>query len=642
MTSASSASTASPTSGSDSAHPADQPGRVVTLPTGDRVRVSVGVDGRPRAGLLPRRGDRDVVYSFRLGSDLYVVPRRAAGEAQRDLASFNVTALAGLSTPTPPTVHPQFPMHTLTLKGIDNRGRPDTGDLIVLVNVDNMRKYNELLLFDRGIAKVSVPAGHYSAFGYFFANRGGLRGVMLPQFTVDKDRSVTVDARAATTRVTITTPRPARSVAQSVTLARGDRRGQVAEFDAGGFESSSAVHVQPVARAPRVGELYYAVYQRAFSRAAVEPAYSYDLEFPSVGTIPADQRFVVADRDLARADATYTSTRKRQLALDARFAALPWQTLVFADFLQMRTPLQRQEYYTARPDVSWQGDLVTVLRLPSLDLLGEYLGAARTYRPGETSATRWGNGQPITPVLEEGQLFPGLTICPACADGRRLHLFVFPFGDADQHFGYPDFFAAKGLDESVRYGVYADGVLVDRGRSMLDTTVRLPRGTQRYRIAYNVVRRSAEFTQSTSVRTSWSLPADAEGGAPPADWACSSQWKPPETCTVLPLMTSRYELGADALGRLQPGHHVATVAIGHLHGATGVDVNRLQAKLSFDDGATWTTARVRSRGAGHYAVAFTLPKRAQTNGFGALRVNAEDAVGGTFSQTILRAFAVAR
>jgi hypothetical protein len=63
--------------------------------------------------------------------------------------------------------------------------------------------------------------------------------------------------------------------------------------------------------------------------------------------------------------------------------------------------------------------------------------------------------------------------------------------------------------------------------------------------------------------------------------------------------------------------------------------------VSFNSGNSWRNATVTSLGNGQYSVSFTVPAAAATDGFGALKVSATDAYGGTFSQTIQHAFAVA-
>jgi hypothetical protein len=63
--------------------------------------------------------------------------------------------------------------------------------------------------------------------------------------------------------------------------------------------------------------------------------------------------------------------------------------------------------------------------------------------------------------------------------------------------------------------------------------------------------------------------------------------------------------------------------------------------VSFNGGTSWRKATATAEGNGQYAVSFTVPAAASTDGFGAIKISAADAYGGTLSQTIQHAFAVA-
>ena len=64
-------------------------------------------------------------------------------------------------------------MRTLTVRGSNLAGRPDTGDEVLVVNADNCNRFSDLLesvnVFFHGEARFSVPAGNYWAAGEFFA-----------------------------------------------------------------------------------------------------------------------------------------------------------------------------------------------------------------------------------------------------------------------------------------------------------------------------------------------------------------------------------------------------------------------------------------------------------------------------------------
>jgi hypothetical protein len=250
----------------------------------------------------------------------------------------------------------------------------------------------------------------------------------------------------------------------------------------------------------------------------------------------------------------------------------------------------------------------------------------------------WG-GPPGHPRLLETSLFPGQVYCPACISGGTLNLLAFPFGDnSPDHRGYPDG-TVPGLSESAAYDVYADGVPVTQGTGVLQKKVILPAGTHDVRIDYNTTRSSPGFTLSTSAATTWTVRTGAPAGALPRTWYCD--FSNHTNCAVLPLMTAGYVLPVNMLGQLTPGSVTAGIDMSHLAGATDVGLISLSLQVSFDGGASWHQAAVTSEGSGHYAVSFTVPAAAATDGFGALRLSAADAYGGTFSQTIQHAFAVA-
>ena len=538
----------------------------------------------------------------------------------------------------PPTVRPRFQMYTLTMNGINAAGAADTGDFAVIYNVDNLLKYNGSATFVHGRAKISVPAGNYAAicFFYNFAT-GAVAEVMLPQFTVTGNRSVTMDARSATAPVSVSTPRPASPAITEVSVARADKLGQTGSYAFLGSGQTSFA-AEPATQHISAGQLYYYVYSRLFSPAGAKAPYSYDVEFPSDGAVPADQHYVAQPAGLAAIRSSYPAGHRAQAALDTRFAALPWQSFLFATDLPMTTPVQRTEYYTASPEMAWQGVYYAVFISSSFTLLSEFDSSWRSYQPGESYPTTWG-GQPEHPRLLQTDLYLNQVYCPACLAGNTLDLLAFPFGDnSPEHRSYPDG-SVPGLSESESYDVYADGVPVTQGSGFLQKKVTVPAGTHQLRIDYNTTRSSPDLTLSTSAATSWTVSTAAPAGALPRGWYCD--FSNHTNCTVLPLLTADYALPVNMLGQLPSGPVSAGIDVSHLAGATDVAVTSLSLQVSFNGGASWQNATVASQGSGRYAVSFTVPAAAATDGFGALKLHATDAYGGSLSQTIQHAFAVA-
>ena len=91
----------------------------------------------------------------------------------------------------------RFPMHTLTVTATNLSGKPDTGDIIDVFNVNNLAAFglggegeND---FYQGSAKFSLPAGTYWAIGTFFTG-SAQRLDVIPQFTVKQDTTLHVSA----------------------------------------------------------------------------------------------------------------------------------------------------------------------------------------------------------------------------------------------------------------------------------------------------------------------------------------------------------------------------------------------------------------------------------------------------------------
>jgi hypothetical protein len=65
----------------------------------------------------------------------------------------------------------RFALKRLTITGSDLAGHPDTGDVVLVYNADNSSLFDDWVesvgVFYHGVAKFSVPAGHYWAIGDF-------------------------------------------------------------------------------------------------------------------------------------------------------------------------------------------------------------------------------------------------------------------------------------------------------------------------------------------------------------------------------------------------------------------------------------------------------------------------------------------
>jgi hypothetical protein len=130
---------------------------------------------------------------------------------------------------------------------------------VLVFNADNCGTFSDPIesedAFYHGVARFSVPDGHYWAIGQFinFSPKGlALRMPILPQFTVGANTAVHMSERAASSEVSVATPRPAITQSVSLAVVRTTPQSQLSiSWTAAGL----SLRVSPVAVRPAVGTL---------------------------------------------------------------------------------------------------------------------------------------------------------------------------------------------------------------------------------------------------------------------------------------------------------------------------------------------------------------------------------------------------
>lgn len=596
-------------------------GAPVRLPTGDLVQLRT-VDGRQLVSVSPV-GTSPAARSFvtlTVRGDVYVVPRAAMPRIGHGLTlgQFDVTRLAAGRAPSGDPLSaapasPRFPQVTVTFRAVVPGGERDVfGDLLVL-NVDDVRRFAGFTFFNHGVAKLSVPAGHYAATGSFVVGSSEQTATVvlaeLPEFTVSGSRTVTLDARSAVP-VDVRTPLRAAPVETDVVIGRTDRNGFTATYGAGIGGTGLDLSVTPTRRVT-VGELHYYSY---FRRAT--PERSYDLEFPATGAIPARQRHVVKGSQLAVVAAAYHAESPHE-GTEARFAILPWESVVGRLLAPFSLPARRTEYVLADPAIRWQQQAISLLRFTRRSFLveGQIIDRLRTYRPGPAAAqTYFAAPNHPTPSPTPGRA------CTACRTGNQLQLVIYPFGDNDAgHAGYPDFSVGPaGLTERTSFQLLHGSSVIAKGPFPVGR-FRLPAAAGTYRAVFSTVRQGPYLSLSRRITSDWTFRSVAGAGT-----------------RQVPLLFARYLLPSDLRDRVGPGPTTVDLVIGHQSEAAAVPVRSVTLRVSFDGGTTYRPATVTGLGGGRFRARFTTP----SSGRPAFQLTATDAAGGALRQTITRAFAI--
>jgi hypothetical protein len=552
-----------------------------------------------------------------------------------------------------PATRPRTATHTLTVTGTDLAGGPDNGDFVMVVNADNSRSFARAATFHHGTVTMRVPSGHYWAAA-IFANVTRL--VILPQFTVTKDTAIGVDERAATSKITVTAPRPSQPVDTSVNVLRLGASGpnSYATISA---QRQVPLYVSPTTRRPTAGKLEVITsWVRVSPSGAKGVPYRYYLErLDNSGLVRRNQNYVVRPGSLATVHARYYSDIpgagfSAEIGVPSAVASESMGFDVPATSVSL--PGRQTQYFTAgSPAIVWQQ---WVQSSKSAD--GQ-LGPFREYRPGEQVTEDWG-AFPLHPapdanlvgtIAGSNDLAPSLV--SASRSGDTLTLDLAPFSDSSHDTG-TRFTGANdpGAKVTGSYEIDQDGKKIASGNAAgsgvrfgdFYTTATLGPKPSTVRLTLDTAVTGTQYPLSQASHTVWTWQSSHEAGATvPRGWACRWVSTAPHlqgrNCVAEPMMTLGYRVATLGLnGSAAAGRQSIAITVGHLQLAAAARITRAAVQVSFDGGKTWRAATVTGSGGG-YRAAFT----AAAGSYVTLRVTAADAAGGQISETITRAYKIA-
>jgi len=566
--------------------------------------------------------------------------------------------LAG--TPAPSAQH-NFPIQTLTVTGSNLAGKPDTGDPLLLFNLDNCNKLDPVSsvnTFFHGTAKFSVPAGHYWAAAMFFGQFPD-RLVILPQFTVGHATRVHVSARAASSTLTVKTPRPATLGTSSFAVLRSNH-GFTEGVDWLNAQGPRALRVGLIRHRPSIGQLQAYTQADLFSPGGPGNPYAYLLDFPAPpGTIPP-QHYTTRPAGLATVHEHYFKDTKISDIIPSDLGA--WATvggsraeiaagLSSGFFFFTRMPGSQIHYLSARPAL-WRTFFAPFA------LFDSQLGPLRLYHPGPTQGN-WSR-YPLHPTpnvsLPGAGLFPVLP--SASRDGNTLSLDITPFGDNQPgdigagygsclDFGFPckGAFALYQNGTEIAKGDAAKSALGQGSASLAFHTKLSPKPSLiKFVLTADRSGRQAYLLSAVS-KDVWTWRSRREPGATvPAPWHCPKLGSSRAAavtdhhCAVQDMTTLRYRVnGLSLRGLTSPGRQQVAITASPIQLAPATSLAHASVRVSFDGGKTWRPATVSKLAAGRFRAVFTAPANAKVT----LRTHVAGAAGVSVTETINDAFAVA-
>jgi hypothetical protein len=542
---------------------------------------------------------------------------------------------------------------TLTLKATDLAGKPDTGGVVQVFNIDgkNVRLPGEH--FEHGVAKFQVPAGHYFALASFGGLKNPkipLRTVVVPQITVTGNTTVTVRETAASSEITMVTPRPATVLDTDVWLRRTTAAGPAVLLE-GYFTSSQQIWFSPTHAKPALGTLRMSVNRHLESPPGRGVPYEYTLSYTDPpGTIPA-QHYVTTARGLATINERFYQPVESTggWAFNGSFPGTnanngeEWFGFIEPAGPGLKLPGRLTEYAggTGSARMEWSGQYGS-FGLPTV------LGEVRLLRPGEHVTDNW-SAYPLHPgvnalltSLPNMFWMSGANIPSAVRTGNTLQLNVDPFDDNQPGHQIGLVQSSGSAQATGTYQIDQNGTKIASGDAVAAakfgafyTTATLSPHPSTIRFSLDYTRTSADFPLSTATSTVWTFrSAPVTSGELPPGWSCVQYTYKPRGCAAEPMMTLRYAVAGLGLdGASKPGQQRLHLSVGHLQGAKASTITKASVSVSFDGGKTWQRAKMTGRG-GSYIATFSAPAGAKVT----LRTRAADAAGGSIAETITSAY----
>ena len=546
-----------------------------------------------------------------------------------------VTRIAAAGAVASHPVTPAFQQYTLQIKVTDPGGRPADFADVLLMNVDDGRKFMNFLPVINGLAKVSVPAGSYSGLAVYDGfTRTSFSEYLVPREQFDVTRSgqaMVFDTRAATVTPSVRTPRPAQVASETLEWDRATKRaGTGIDFL---YDSSVAVRVAPTPRVSK-GRLDWITNWALASHPSTGAGYTYDLSFHDSGSVPAHQHRTVTTGQLARVTAHYYTDDRTRSGYFDRGPTYPGLGGGWTSVLPLAMPVARTEYAYA----SHTGRFYTDLNAAPTDedpFQGWVSDPDRAYPAGTNRAVDWLRGPlaPGIPAQIPGEVYG----CTACRDATHLLLVFAPYADTTPgHFGTFDLTSENQV--AGRFQLYRNGTLIDNKTNYNGDLVTVPRAAATYRAVTTVHRKIAGFRTSTDTTEDVTFRSSAASGpSGPRGWLCPED--PP--CTVLPILSATMPLPTDGQSRLPTGSTPVIFSIGYNQHAAPATIGDVTVATTTNNGATYRTLPVTPLGHGKYRVTLTNPASSLGHGIG-LRIGAGDSAGGALVETVHNAYVVTR
>ncbi|MFE7751299.1 S8 family serine peptidase [Streptomyces sp. NPDC057428] len=343
-------------------------------------------------------------------------------------------------------------------------------------------------------------------------------------------------------------------------------------------------------------------------KTATKPAwsYTYNLAVNTKSSIPAILTRRIHDAALGRVEESYAGQGGKPLGVRIDSPIPSYGAVTFGDGNVIPVPGKETRYYTDDAAIVWDRSLgMRAQGTAGFDEV-QFAGATRL-RPGGLYTRRWNQAPLRARTVDASRLEDTLFLTPG--------LFSSAAENTPTHSG-----EARGTTGSST--LYRDGVKT----ASVDTLGRLQAAVPYEKATYTL-------TSAGTRKVGWST----LGSKASATWTFVSGRPSGSAPTQLPLINVRLNGPVATTGAIDGGRtYRFTVAAER--GAAKAVTTSLGVKVSFDDGRTWKTAKVRHWG-DVGIVALHMPA---AGGYASIRLTAADTAGTKVDQTVIRSFQVTR
>jgi len=556
--------------------------------------LALSLDTTAPAGMFSLSANEITVPA---GGTAEVTVTTDAGAGDQDgYFSAAIVATAGDSvTRTPVAVDREVESYNLTVNTLDTTGAATPNYSLLIVGMDN-----GTLAFpyeQDGSTTTRLPKDTYLLDDtVYMANDGATNYSLLiqPSLLLDKDMTVTLDARAAKP-ISVTPPAKA-------TLAMGDIGFSMISGN-GGMSSAFLTDDLSIVSTAHVGDPVpgTAFTGKVNTQWNGEDGSFYGLTWFPHGMMPTGFTKVVKGSELATVKADFGAPTPDRTGTAVSFPfPVEGDGFVFGVAQDVTLPGARTSRLTT-DGVQWQSQLE--------QLNGENAEARLTspfasYRAGKKYSQRFNYGM-FGPNLTDNGFVGGSVF------RWDDELYVQPalYGDGAGNVG-------QSVLSSASFQLYRDGELISSTEEP-GGVVEVPAEDAAYRAVVTTTRPRDVFDVATAVDVSWTFRSTHVGD---------------EDAVPLPVSVVRFAPGLDEANSAQAGKPFL-VPVWLQHNGTGaVDRPRtLSVDVSYDEGKTWQKADV----VWNLAVLLRHPADAESV---SLRATATDRGGNTVTQTVIRAY----